>query len=285
MSHISRLTSCSLIGVINVTPDSYVPGSRAGSVDDALRRAEQLLAEGADVLEIGGESTGPGSTDVSETDELRRVIPAITAIHERYPKVPIGIDTWKSGVARAACAAGASIVNDVTAGRGDPEMFSIVAAAGASIVLMYAKDPTPRTTVQETVYDDVIETIRAFLAARRDAALAAGIPAERIILDPGLGHFVSSLPEPSFAILARLGEFESLGCDLLLSPSRKSFLAGVEGLPVASRLPGTIAASAIAALHGARYIRTHDVEAVRRGVEVGVAVRRSLIPVSLHKDT
>lgn len=240
-----------------------------------MERAGRLLAEGADILEVGGESTGPASKDVSAAEEMRRVVPVAEALHRKFPDATISVDTWKAAVAEAALAAGASMINDVTAGRGDARMFSVVARTEVRVVLMYAKDPTPRTTVEAQEYDDVAATIKTFLRGRRDAAVAAGIDASRIILDPGLGHFVSSLPRYSFQIIARLREFADLGCPLLLSPSRKSFLAGKDNLPVRDRLPETIAASAIAVLNGASFIRTHDVLEVRRGIEVAENIRLS----------
>lgn len=258
----------SIVGILNVTPDSYFDGGRYVSPEAAVARAEEMLHEGASVIEVGGESTGPGSFDVSENEEIQRVIPAIAAIRAQFPDARIAVDTYKSSVARAAVQAGATIVNDVSAGRADVQMFPVVAATEATIVLMYAKDPTPRTTVAARTYVDVIAVTKEFLRSRRDNAHAAGIASSKIILDPGLGHFVSSEPYYSFEILRRLEELRELECPLLLSPSRKSFLAGRENLPTRDRLPGTLVASAIAVLHGASYIRTHDVLAVARACEI-----------------
>jgi dihydropteroate synthase len=257
-----------VVGVLNVTPDSYVPQSRVRTLEEAVERAQRMAEEGADIIEIGGESTGPNSKEVSAQEELDRTIIVIKEIKKSMPKLILSIDTYKATVAAAAIAEGVEMVNDVTAGRADAELLDTVARSQASIVLMYAKDPTPRTTVEPRRYDDVIATIHAFLAKRIAVALEAGIPLSRIIVDPGLGHFVSGLPEYSFEILSRLAQFQDLGCPLFVSPSRKSFLAGPQNLPVSERLPGTIAASVVAALHGAQYIRTHDVLAVRRALDV-----------------
>ncbi len=257
-----------IIGVLNVTPDSYVPESRASTIAEAVARAGAMIGEGADIIEIGGESTGPGSQDVSVDEERRRVLSVIQAIRKAYPDAVLSLDTYKAAVAREALQEGVSMINDVTAGRGDPELFGVVAQAGATLVLMYAKDATARTTVRDDQYDDVVKVIKEFLRDRKEAAVAAGIDPATIILDPGLGHFVSSDPRYSFAIIARLREFDDLGCPLLLSPSRKSFLAGAEQLPVQDRLPGTLAASAIAILNGARAIRTHDVRQTKRVAEI-----------------
>ena len=252
-----------IVGVINVTPDSYVPGSRAETPADSVALAQECIDGGADILEIGGESTGPTSGDVSLEDELMRVIPAVTLLRKNFPDAWIAVDTWKSEVAHEALAAGADMINDVTAGRGDPAMFPLLGASDVPVVLMYAKDPSARTTIADTLYDDVVRTIRDFLVARIDIAKQAGI--RQIIIDPGLGHFVSSDPAVSWEIMTRLSEFSDLG-PILVSPSRKSFLAGPSALPVAERLPATLAASCLAALLGASFIRTHDVRRTRRAL-------------------
>ncbi|TSC57343.1 MAG: dihydropteroate synthase [Candidatus Peregrinibacteria bacterium Greene0416_19] len=265
-----------IIGALNITPDSFYDGGRFEDPQAAVDHAGQMLADGADIIDIGGESTGPHSPTVPEEEELRRVLPVIDAIRRKFPDALLSIDTYKSAVAKAAIERGVRMVNDVTAGRSDPRMFSTVASSGASMILMYAKDPTPRTTVEERRYDDVIATIREFLRERKQSAIDAGILPDRIILDPGLGHFVSSDPRCSLEILARLAELADLGCPFLVSPSRKSFLAGSENLTTADRLPGTVAASAIAVLHGASYIRTHDVLEVRRGCEIAMWIQTFL---------
>jgi dihydropteroate synthase len=263
-----------IVGVLNLTPDSYHDGGKLLRVEDAVRRAGEMLAEGADILELGGESTGPRSPDVTPEEERERVLPALRAIRSTYPEALLSVDTYKAPIAAAALAEGASMINDVTAGRGDPEMFAALARSDASLVLMFSKDPTARTTVAMTPYTDVVADVSAFLAARRDAAVAAGISAGRIILDPGMGHFVSSDARYSLELIARLQELQTLCCPLFLSASRKSFLSGAENLPAADRLPGTVAASAIAVLHGASYIRTHDVREVRRGCEIAGEIRK-----------
>ena len=266
-----------IIGILNVTPDSYYDGGKYDQVERAVRRAGEMLGAGADIIEIGGESTGPGSRDVPADGEAGRVMPVIAAIRRAYPDARLSVDTYKSAVAKEALSLGVSMVNDVTAGRGDAALFSVVAPSDAQIVLLYAKDPTARTTVGNRRYGDVVAEVSAFLAERCDAAVAAGIPAHgRIILDPGLGHFVSVDPRYSFEIIARLSAFRALGCPLLLSPSRKSFLAGGEKLPPGGRLPGTVAASAIAGLFGAFYIRTHDVAEVRRGCEIAAEIAAAI---------
>lgn len=253
-----------IVGVINVTPDSFVVGSRAQTESDILTLAKECIDGGADILEIGGESTGPTSTDVSVSDELMRVLPAVVLLREHFPECWITVDTYKSDVAREAIAAGADMINDVTAGRGDADMFTVLAEAKCPVTLMYAKDSSARTTVAETQYDDVIGTVSAFLSERIAAAKKAGIT--QIIVDPGLGHFVSSDPAVSWEILTRLSELAALG-PILVSPSRKSFLAGPTKLPPTERLPATIAANCLASLNGASFIRTHDVRQTRLSLD------------------
>ncbi|MDA1209119.1 MAG: dihydropteroate synthase [bacterium] len=254
-----------IVGILNTTPDSYFDGGEFNAVDAAVKRAGEMIEQGVDIIEIGGQSTGPGSTNVSIEEEINRTIPIIKAIKAAYPDAFISIDTFQSEVAKQAIEAGVMMINDVTAGRGDSEVFNVVSAGNVPIVLMYAKDSSARTTKEEMQYDDVIATITVFLSERKAAAVHAGIADNNIILDPGLGHFVSSDPCYSFEIIERLHEFQELGCPLFISPSRKSFLAGKENLPTADRLPATIAASVMAVKNGATYIRTHDVAEVRRG--------------------
>ena len=266
--------SFAIVGILNATPDSYFDGGKFSSLEAARNRVAATLKEGADWIEIGGESTGPKSSDVSAEEEMSRVIPIMKMIKKEFPAARVSVDTWKAEVAAAAIKEGVSMVNDVTAGRGsNGAIFDVIKNSDASLVLMYAKDATPRTTIDPKQYDDVVATIKDFLDDRKAAAVAAGIPLNRIILDPGLGHFVSSDAKYSFEIIARLKEFTDLDCPIFISPSRKSFLTGSENLSTADRLPGTIAASALALLNGAHYIRTHDVLEVRRGCEIAASVR------------
>ncbi len=252
-----------LMGILNVTPDSFYDGGQFEGVRRAGERAREMIVEGADIIDIGGESTGPGSSDVSLEEELRRVVPVIEAISDQRSAIRMSIDTYKAEVARQALKSGANMVNDVMAGRGDPEMFRVIAQAGCSYVMMRSKDNSPRTTKADTQYADVMKTIHAFFEERLEEALKAGIKKEQIILDPGLGHFVSSDPKYSFEILERLEELQDLGCPLLVSPSRKSFTAGPENFPPEKRLENTLIATKIAIAHGASIIRTHDVRETR----------------------
>jgi dihydropteroate synthase len=218
-----------------------------------------MIDEGADIIEIGGESTGPGSKDVSQKEEIARTIDIIKAIKSAYPNQNLSIDTYKSVVASEAIKAGVMMVNDITAGRGDDQMFSVIADADVDYVLMYSKDASARTTIEPQEYDDVVMTISTFLEGRIAQAIAAGIDQAHIIIDPGLGHFVSSIPEYSFTIINHLKSFVEIA-PVFISPSRKSFLAGPENLPPKDRLPATIKASTDCVKNGASFVRTHDVD-------------------------
>lgn len=267
------MLSFQIVGILNTTPDSYHDGGQFITVDQAVKRAGKMMEEGADIIEIGGESTGPGSQDVLAEEELRRTIPIIEAIRSVHPDAKLSIDTHKAQVAKEAIDRGVIMVNDVTAGRSDPDIFKEVAESNAQIVLMYSKDPTARTSANETQYDDVVGTVKTFLVERKSAAMNAEIPEDRIILDPGMGHFVSSDPQYSFQIIRELGRLADLG-PLFISPSRKSFLAGSENLKTVDRLPGTIVSSALAVINGATYIRTHDVSAIKRGCNIALEITK-----------
>lgn len=246
-----------IMGILNVTPDSFSDGGQFFSVDAAAARALLMVREGADIIDVGGESSGPGSSDVSEEEELRRVIPVISLLRKSQPALFISIDTYKAEVARLAIAAGASMVNDVTALRGDPQMAHVIAQTGVPVVLMYSKDKTARTTRLKKCYRDVVKTVRGFLEERVTCALRAGIKREQIILDPGMGAFVSGEPRYSFEILERLEELKELGFPILVGVSRKSFLGGA----VNERLAATLKANALAIKNGADILRVHDVKA------------------------
>ncbi len=255
-----------VVAILNVTPDSYYDGGKNVDAAALLRSAENAVEGGADILEIGGESTGPDSCDVSSDEEERRVLPAVRALRAAFPQTWIAVDTTKATVADAALRSGADMINDVSAGRADPAMFSVIAKHRCPVVLMYSKDQTPRTTRRDVRYDDVLATIRTFLLSRIERAKEAGIENGQIILDPGLGHFVSSDPTYSFEILRGLSELTDLG-PILVSPSRKSFLAGPENLPPSKRLPATLEASLLAVRNGASFIRTHDPKETREVVD------------------
>ncbi len=213
------------MGILNLTPDSFSDGGRfegLGGVESVVEVAKQMVKDGALYLDIGGESTGPGSKDVTLEEELARVIPAIRAVRAALPNVRISVDTWKSEVARQAIEAGANMVNDVTAGRGDAAMFSVLEAGGVPMVLMYSKQNSPRTDREMVEYEDVMKTVKDFLRERVAAARAAGV--KEVFVDPGMGAFVSGESKYSFEIIERIEELRELGCPILVGTSRKGFL-------------------------------------------------------------
>lgn len=256
-----------IVGILNVTPDSYFDGGKYNHIESARAQYQKMIEDGADIIDIGGESTGPGSENVSLQEELSRVIPVLKALQTTNDKLPISIDTYKAEVAKQAIEAGASIVNDVTAGRGDPEMFSVLSQYDIPVILMYSKDSTGRTTIKDVDYHDVVATISAFLLERIEAAQQAGIDRSRIIIDPGQGHFISAKPEYSWQVIDHLSEFAEIA-PVFISPSRKSFLAGSSNLPPSGRLEATVEASLKAIQNGATYLRTHDVHAINAALDL-----------------
>jgi dihydropteroate synthase len=258
-----------IMGVVNVTPDSFSDGGLYLDGDAAIEHGLALEAEGAAILDIGGESTRPGAEAVPESEELRRVIPVIEGLVGRGSGAQISIDTSKSGVARRALASGATLVNDVTALRGDPEMAAVVAQTGAECCLMHMLGD-PRTMQDDPRYDDVVGDIKAFLAERLAFTTAAGIPPERIMLDPGIGF--GKTVAHNLELLRRLGEFLDLGPPVVIGTSRKSFLGRLTGQEAAEdRVAATVATNVLAYERGARVFRVHDVAAVRDALVVTAA--------------
>lgn len=244
------------MGILNLTPDSFSDGGEYLQIESALKRAKEMASEGADYLDLGAESTGPGSIDVSTEEELKRLIPILKAIRKEV-KIPISIDTTKAAVADAALNAGANLINDISALRADPDMAATIAKHHCPLILMYSKDPTPRTTKSAKTYDDVIATISDFFTERISYAKEKGI--KEIILDPGMGHYISALPQYSYEIIARLAELKKFDKELLIGLSRKSFLGG----PLTERDEKGLPLTAIAYLNGASIIRTHNVKATK----------------------
>jgi dihydropteroate synthase len=265
-----------LVGILNITPDSFYDGGRLERPAAAVAHADRLLEEGADILDIGGESTRPGASRVTADEERRRVIPIIEAIVRRWPDVPLSVDTVKSEVAQTALDAGAAIINDVSGLRLDPRLGEVVAAAGAGIILMHSRGNVEQMASYDLAdYDaEPVAAIVAELAGALDRARAAGIGEDAIVLDPGFGF--AKRTEHSVAVLARLDRIVALGRPVLVGPSRKRFVGELTGgLPAAERLEGTIAACVVAALAGARLFRVHDVTPVRRALAVAQAVREA----------
>ncbi|QWV95031.1 dihydropteroate synthase [Geomonas oryzisoli] len=248
-----------IMGILNVTPDSFSDGGRFFSLEAAVERACDLEREGADIIDIGGESTRPNAPAVSLQEELDRVLPVIEALRGRIT-VPISIDTYKAGVAKAACAAGAEIVNDVTGLMFDPEMPAVAAAADAGVVVMHTRG-MPDTMQKDTGYDDLIADVKEYLAGSIALARKAGLPEKRIAIDPGLG-FGKSV-QGNLELIKRLEEFLPLGRPILVGPSRKSFVGAITGRDGGERIFGTAAAVAMSIVHGATIVRVHDVAAMR----------------------
>lgn len=266
-----------LMGIVNVTPDSFSDGGMYLDCDAAVRHGVELCEQGAAILDVGGESTRPGAEPVAAAQELSRVLPVIEGLARRGLPAQISIDTSKAAVAQQALAAGASFVNDVTALRGDPRMADVVAAAGADLCLMHMKgQPRDMQSEGAPVYGDVVDEVKAFLEERMRFATAAGIPEQRLLLDPGIGF--GKTVEHNLQLLRRLPELCDLGPPVLVGTSRKSFLGAIGaaargGRPVEApmRLPGTIASNVIALQGGASVFRVHDVAPLRDALAVAAA--------------
>jgi dihydropteroate synthase len=257
------------MAIENLTPDSFSDGGRIGSLDDAVNRAIELVALGADLLDLGGESSRPGANVVPVDEEIRRVVPAVEAIASRVA-VPISVDTTKSEVAREALHAGAVIINDISALEADPAMRDVVAASGAGVVLMHMRG-NPRTMQLDPHYDDVVGEICDYLARRVEWAEAGGIARDRIAIDPGLGFGKTNAH--NLEILRNLHRFASLGCVLLVGTSRKGFLRKITGREIAERETASAVSSLAACVAGASVARVHDVAAMVDAIRVWTAMR------------
>lgn len=256
------------MGILNVTPDSFSDGNSYASVAAAVAAAEKMVAAGADIIDVGGESTRPGAKPVSVDEELARVIPVIEGLVTSV-SVPVSIDTWKAKVASAALTAGAEIVNDISAMTFDPLMVDTVAATNAGVVLMHTRG-RPQEMQIDTVYSDIVAEIAAFLKEAVERAESRGISAQRVLVDPGIG-FGKSV-NGNLELIRRLDEFLSLGRPLLIGPSRKSFIGKILGRETDERLFGTAAVVSIAMQKGARIFRVHDVNAMRDVVDMTAAI-------------
>jgi dihydropteroate synthase len=258
-----------VMGIVNLTPDSFSDGGRFAGFEDALDHARRLAGAGADLLDLGGESSRPGSEPVSVDEELRRVLPVVEALAAES-SVPLSIDTTKAAVARRALEAGAVIVNDITALDADPDMARVVAESGAGVVLMHMRG-VPKTMQQDPRYEDVVREVCDFLAGRIEWAESRGIPRERIAVDPGIG-FGKTMAH-NLEILRNLRRFDTLGCALLIGTSRKKFLGTITGRGVGERGTASAVSSLAACVAGARVVRVHDVAATVDAIKVWGAVR------------
>jgi len=259
-----------VMGIVNATPDSFSDGGSYANVDDAVKHAIQMVADGAELVDVGGESTRPGSDVVAPEEEIHRVLPVIRRIVDELPDVPVSIDTRKPAVARAALEGGASIVNDVSAGA-DPAMFGVVGEADAGMVLMHMKGE-PKTMQDDPSYYDVVAEVRGFLGDRVEAAVGAGIDLERLCIDPGIG-FGKTL-EHNLTILRDIRAFHHLGVPVLGGPSRKRFIGTLTDTDVDDRIEGTAGVVAWCAAEGVDIVRVHDVKEMTRVVQVVDAIAR-----------
>jgi dihydropteroate synthase len=257
-----------LMGIVNVTPDSFSDGGEFLDPQMAIAHGRELAAEGADVLDVGGESTRPGAAGVTAEEEVARVGPVVEALASNGGP-PVSIDTSKLAVAEAALGAGAAMVNDVTALRAEPDLAGLCAQQGCEVVLMHMLGD-PRTMQENPTYDDVVDDVKAFLAERIEFAVAEGIDEERIWVDPGIGF--GKTVEHNLELHRRLGELADLGRPIAFGSSRKSFLGKLTGAEADSRLGGTIASNVIAYANGARMLRVHDVGPVAQALQVADAI-------------
>lgn len=273
-----------VMGILNVTPDSF-SGDGLGGADDALveralAQAREFAASGADILDIGGESTRPGATPLTADEELRRVVPVIEAVAAALPETVLSVDTFKAAVAAAALDAGAQIVNDVWGLRADPELAALLAARGAPVILMHNHSRPSEVVIdrlggsyREAEYGHLLDEVAAELAVLADAARSAGIAADQIVLDPGIGF--GKTVSQNMALINHLDRIKALGYPVLSGPSRKSFIGRVLDLPVEERLEGTAAAVALSIARGADIVRVHDVRAMARIARMSDAILRT----------
>lgn len=263
-----KLKKTKVMGILNVTPDSFSDGGEYLSQQSAINRGLQIEQEGAAILDIGGESSRPFAEAVTTEEEIRRVVPVIQSLTKRLT-IPISIDTCKYDVARAALDAGATIINDISALTMSENMLSLTIAYKAQVVLMHMKG-TPRTMQQSPKYDDVVGEVLGYLKSRRDYCIAAGLPKESIIVDPGIGF--GKTVEHNLLLLKDLHRLEELDCPVLVGASRKSFIGIITNTPVENRLSGSLAAAVIAVSGGAEIIRAHDVSETVQAVQIADAL-------------
>ena len=256
------------MGIVNVTPDSFSDGGQFLDAEAAVAHALELVAQGAEILDIGGESTRPGATPVSEAEELRRVIPVLEKLAAKT-NVALSFDTMTPAVSRAAVKACAILVNDVAANRADDAMWQIIAEFGAGYVCMHAQG-SPATMQKNPVYQDVVREVHAFFLERQEKLMAAGVSVDQIVFDPGIGF--GKTPEHNLSLLAGLRNFTTLSRPVLLGVSRKSFLGKISGAPVENRLPASLACATLAVASGVQIIRTHEVAETLQAMRTAEAI-------------
>lgn len=270
----NEITKPMLMGILNVTPDSFSDGGKFNSIESALRQTGIMLEEGADIIDIGGESTRPGSDPVSPDDQIQRVIPVIEAIREQFSRqATISIDTTSSVVARYALDAGADLINDVSGGVNDPAILDLAAKKSVPIILMHSKG-SPKTMQDEPFYDDVVPEVITFLKARITAASQAGIPEHNIIIDPGIGF--GKRKQDNLELLANLNKFSDLGFPVLLGASRKRFMGSICNVSDPSELvTATAVTTALGVMAGVKIFRVHDIKENKQALDVAWAIKQS----------
>lgn len=261
------------MGILNITPDSFYKKSRVPSVNDALKRADKMIQEGADILDLGGESTMPGSDPIPEEEELRRILPVVRETIKKFD-IPVSVDTYKSAVAKVVLEEGASIINDISGLRFNPDMAKTIAPTNAGVVIMHISGK-PKTMQENPFYKFLMKEIKSYLDESINLAISTGISEDRIVIDPGIG-FGKDFSH-NVAILKKLKLLKKLKKPILLGLSRKSFIGKILDLPVEERLEGTLAASIIGIINGAQILRTHDVKETRRAVAVADAILKNEI--------
>jgi dihydropteroate synthase len=266
-----HLTKPLIMGILNLTPDSFSDGGLYQETEPALRQVQRLLAEGADIIDIGGESTRPGANNVSAEEQIRRIMPVITAIRQQGIQVPISVDTTLSEVAKVALLAGASFINDVSAGDDDTAMLSLAAELQTPIVLMH-RQGTSKTMQDNPYYEDVVEEVLHYLQAKITAALAVGIKPGHIVIDPGIGF--GKRKQDNLALLAQLGQFTALGFPVLLGTSRKRFMGSICNVAEPAELvTATATTTALGVMAGVKIFRVHDVLENKQALDVAWAIK------------
>lgn len=267
-------TKPQIMGILNVTPDSFSDGGNYTALAPALHHVEKMLVNGADIIDIGGESTRPGSDPVSPEEQIRRVIPIITAIRKQFPdRITLSIDTTSAKVAEAALNEGANLINDVAAGQNDPEILALAAKKGIPIILMHSQG-TPKTMQENPNYSDVVKEVSGFLQSRIDAALQAGVTKDRILIDPGIGF--GKRKQDNLNLLANLDQFTGLGQPVLLGTSRKRFMGSICNVSEPSELvTATAVTTALGVMAGVKLFRVHDVKENRQALDVAWAIKQS----------
>ena len=253
-----------IMGIINVTPDSFSDGGKYANVEAAVMRAKQMVADGADIIDIGGESSRPGAETITANEECRRVIPVVQALAEQF-QIPISVDTYKAKVAREALSAGACVINDITALHGDPNMCQIIADAQAGVILMHMQG-VPATMQKAPTYQNVVAEVHAWLTEVASQAVDRGIDSSRIMIDPGIGF--GKTFDHNLEILRHLMQFRGIGYPMLVGVSRKKFIGRILDLPVHQREEGTAATVAWSIINGANVVRVHDVAKMKQVAQV-----------------